>query len=71
MAIAIASSNEKNLIKTDSVKNCIIRCDRNEPATFLMPTSFARLAERAVERFIKFTQAMSKIKTAITEKIYT
>src|SRR4051812_20473889 len=70
-AIKIASIKEKKLIKTDSVKNCIMRCERNEPATFLMPTSFARLAERAVERFIKFTQAISKIKIAITEKIYT
>ena len=48
-----------------------MRCKRNEPATFLMPTSFARLAERAVERFMKFTHAMNKINTAITEKIYT
>ena len=46
-----------------------MRCERNEPATFLMPTSFARFAERAVERFMKFTQAINKIKTAITEKI--
>ena len=67
----MASSNEKKLNKTDSVKNCVIRCERNEPATFLIPTSFARLAERAVERFIKFTQAINKIKMAITEKIYT
>src|SRR5450755_3991615 len=66
-----ASSNDRKLNKTDSVKNCVIKCDRSEPATFLIPTSFARLAERAVERFIKLTQAISKIKMAITEKIYT
>ena len=48
-----------------------MRCKRNEPATFLMPTSFARFAERAVERFMKFTQAINKINKAITEKMYT
>ncbi len=69
IAIKIASISEKKLSKTDSVKNCVIRCERNEPATFLIPTSFARLAERAVERFIKFTHAINKMKIAITEKI--
>ena len=41
----------------------------SEPNTFLIPTSFARLDERAVERFIKFTQAINKISKAIAEKI--
>src|SRR6478735_1595514 len=68
-AIKMASTNEKKLNKTDSVKNCVMRCERSEPATFLIPTSLARLAERAVERFIKFTQAINKIKMATTEKI--
>ncbi len=38
-----------------------MRDDRVDPATFLIPTSFARLEERAVERFMKFTQAISKM----------
>ena len=48
-----------------------MRDDRVDPATFLIPTSFARLDERAVERFMKFTQAISKMKKAMIEKIYT
>src|SRR6478735_12759422 len=70
-AIPMASSNEKKLVKTDSVRNCVMRSTRDEPATFLIPTSFARLAERAVDRFMKFTQAISKMKIAMIEKIYT
>src|SRR5882672_6579545 len=68
-AIPNARNNERKLTNTDSVKNWVMRLERSEPATFRMPTSFARLAERAVDRFIKFTQAISKIKMAIIEKI--
>ena len=53
----------------DSVRNCAIRLFLKEPNTFLTPTSFARLDERAVERFIKLTQAINKIRIAIKEKI--
>ena len=66
-----ASISPNTLSKTDSVKNCVIRFFLNEPNTLRTPTSFARLAERAVERFIKFTQAISSIKNAMAEKIYT
>jgi len=37
---------------TDSDKNWIIRLPLLDPTTFLNPTSFARLAERAVARFM-------------------
>src|SRR4030095_11933973 len=70
-AMPSASSSERKLTNTDSVRNWVIRLERNDPATFLIPTSFARFAERAVDKFIKFTQAISKMKKAITEKIYT
>src|SRR5215831_5540323 len=59
------------LIRIDSVRNCLTRLLRSEPRTFRTPTSFARLEERAVERFIKLTQAMSKMKIAMAEKMYT
>ena len=58
------------LIRMDSVKNCE-QISSNEPNTFLTPTSFARFDERAVARFIKFTQAMNNMNKAIAEKIYT
>jgi hypothetical protein len=41
------------------------------PATLRMPTSLARLAERAVLRFMKLTQAIRRMSTAMTEKMYT
>ena len=70
-AMPKASSSERKLTIIDSVRNCVMRLERDDPATFLIPTSFARLADRAVDKFIKFTQAMSKMKIAIKEKIYT
>src|SRR6266513_1053483 len=62
-----ANTNEKKLSKTDSVRNCVMRSERVDPATFRMPTSLARFADRAVDRFMKFTHAIIKIKAAITE----
>src|SRR5688572_11163575 len=59
------------LIKIDSVRNCFTRLAFNEPNTLRTPTSLARLADRAVDRFIKFTQAISKMKNAMAENIYT
>src|ERR1700722_14850753 len=55
----------------DSVKNWAIRYLRGDPRTLRTPTSRARLAERAVERFMKLTQAITRIKIAIAEKMYT
>ena len=34
----------------DSIKNWRIKCERNEPITFLNANPFARLAERAVDQ---------------------
>src|SRR6186997_2424650 len=55
----------------DSEKNCIINCFLSEPNVFLTPTSFALFSERAVERFMKFTQAINKIINAIIVKSLT
>ncbi len=67
MAITV----EIKTINVDSVRNCIISSLRSVPNTFLIPTSFARLAERAVVRFIKLIQAISKINNATAENMYT
>jgi len=62
---------EKKLNSTDSSRNCRIRCPLVLPATLRIPTSLARFALRAVLRFIKLTQAMSRISIAIKEKMVT
>ena len=51
----------KKVSNTDSARNWTINCFFMEPNTFLMPTSLPRFAARAVERFVKFTQASNKI----------
>ena len=52
-AVAInASIKAKNVTKMDSLKNCPINCWRNAPTAFRIPTSLARLAERAVAKFM-------------------
>jgi hypothetical protein len=56
---------------SDSDRNCAIRYLRGEPKTFLTPTSRARFDDLAVLRFMKLTQAISNIKMAMAEKIYT
>src|SRR5579863_722205 len=68
-AIPSAINNERKLISTDSVRNCVMRLERREPATFLMPISFKQLDDRKVERFMKLTQAINRIKIAMREKI--
>ena len=67
-AIAMAIMVERIVSKMASPINCFINTMRNAPITFLTPTSFARLTDRAVARFIKLMQAISKIKTAIMVK---
>ena len=54
---------------TDSLINCTDNCQRCAPIDFLMPTSLALSAERAVERFIKLIQAISKTTKAMMQKI--
>src|SRR5271165_6738402 len=66
-AIAVAAI----VTKMDSVKNWAIKYLRGDPNTLRTPTSRARFDERAVERFMKFTQAISKMNMATAEKIYT
>ncbi len=58
------------LIKIVSVKNCLISEIWFEPSVFLIPTSLALPEERAVERFVKFMQAIRRIARAMIEKIY-
>ena len=67
----IPNANEKMLNSKDSVKNCLMRLIRCDPTTFLKPTSFARLADFAVERLIKLIHAMIKIKQAMAPKSQT
>src|SRR5665213_4423541 len=71
IAMIVPIKHEKKLYNNDSVRNCLMRLLLDEPTTFLTPTSFARLAERAVERFKKFIQANSKMKAAIAANKYT
>src|SRR5450631_2460349 len=67
----MATAREMMTIRVDSDRNCKIRSLRRVPKTLRIPTSRARLADRAVVRFIKLIQAMSRMKIATAEKIYT
>ena len=49
----------------DSKKNCSTNCFLPDPSVFLTPTSFALFSERAVERFMKLTQAISSMINAM------
>ncbi len=50
--------------KTASPINCCIKTPRTAPTTLRTPISLARFTDRAVVKFIKLIQAMSRIKTA-------
>jgi len=52
-----------------SPRNCLIRFHFPAPTTLRNPTSLARRDERAVDRFIKLIEAMSRIKIPIAKKI--
>ena len=54
--------------RRDSPKNCSAICFFSAPTVFRKPTSLARRKEYAVVRFIKFMQAMARMKTAMMEK---
>ena len=69
-AIITAAAVATNVTSSDSVKNCAIKLLRGEPSTLRTPTSRARLEERAVDKFIKLTQAIRRIKQAIDAKTY-
>src|SRR5204862_1535714 len=62
---------EITLYNIASERNWFISCFFSEPNTLRMPTSFALFTDCAVDKFIKFTQASTMMKNAITEKIYT
>ena len=49
--------------------NCVDNCQRLAPIVFLMPTSFARSADLAVDKFIKLIQAISNIIIPIAKNI--
>src|SRR5688572_6925124 len=70
-AIPIATSNDNNTVKVDSVRNCMTSFFRSVPNTLRMPTSRALPAERAVVRFMKLMQAISNINKATAEKMAT
>src|SRR4030095_16674281 len=61
---------EIKLYKKASARNCLTNWPLVEPVTLRIPTSFALFADRAVERFIKFTQARMMINKAILPNIY-
>jgi len=61
------SSNAKKDKRVDSPINCWMRFFRAAPTTLRIPTSFARVLDRAVARFIKLMLAISKINRAIAE----
>src|SRR5215212_3281112 len=67
----MASIAEMKLYKNASAMNCPINWLFADPATFLMPTSFALLDARAVDRFMKLTHASMMMKMAMLPKIYT
>ena len=52
-------------VLSDSKKNCSTSCFLPDPSVFLTPTSFALFSERAVERFMKLTQAISNMINAM------
>ncbi|MGB2908766.1 MAG: hypothetical protein WBB73_16820 [Candidatus Aminicenantaceae bacterium] len=62
-----AETAAKKANNIDSPKNCRIISGRLPPTTFLIPTSLARIVERAVERFMKLMQAIRITIRATTE----
>src|SRR3981081_679044 len=69
-AIRNASRKARMDIIIDSPRNCHTRAFFSAPSTLRTPTSAERLEERAVARFIKLIQAISKVKSAMEARIY-
>ena len=59
----------KKVIIIDSPQNCLNRPARFAPNTFLRPTSFDRRNDLAVDKFIKFKQAIKSNNNAIEENM--
>ena len=55
--------------KTDSPKNCRTSWPLKAPTTLRNPTSLERCKERAVDRFMKLMQAISKTKRAAAKNM--
>ena len=60
-----AITNEKKVNNRDSVRNCRTKFPRIDPTTFRKPTSFARLADFAVDRFTKLMIAIRRMNVAM------
>ena len=56
-----AKTKAKKAMSRDSLKNCPMSCFRLEPMALRTPTSLARFSERAVLKFIKLMQAITKM----------
>src|SRR5688572_3204326 len=65
-----ATIKASNDIRMDSPRNWRINVFFSAPNTFLTPTSAERFEDLAVERFIKFIQAISRVNNAIEASIY-
>src|SRR5436190_11876344 len=65
-----ANTKAIKLMKTDSPRNWRTREPFSAPSTLRIPTSALRLDERAVERFMKLIQAISKVNKAMDASIY-
>lgn len=71
IARTMAIKREIKESNIDSLKNWMIIWTRRAPTVLRKPTSFARLDESAVDKFIKLMQAINSIKNATREKIVT
>ena len=67
----IENTNAMSARIIDSKKNCTISCFLSDPNVLRMPTSLALFSERAVERFMKLTQAINNMMMAIMVNILT
>jgi len=66
---AMAINSDNRLRNTLSNRNCLISCLRPDPTTLRRLTSFARLKDRAVLRFMKLMDAITSTKQAMTPNI--
>ena len=70
-AITMANTSATKATKVDSVRNCLIKPDLLLPNVLRTPTSFALFRDRAVDRFIKLTQARMIKNRPTAASIYT
>ncbi|MNK99145.1 hypothetical protein D3C87_1195270 [compost metagenome] len=65
-----AKAVEINVIRMDSKKNWLINDLRDDPIALRTPTSLALRSDRAVDKFMKFTQAINRIQKASSKNIF-